>query len=375
MGNFGNMSNNDTAPVRATRSQRAAEKRKKKKGRAGRVLLVLLIVAIAAAGGLTGYKVYKGSGQRTVDIGALIRAQVTPASKKAISVSADDLLEKAGVPESDSRYIEKQQAAQVFVDSLQYTTEPAATDLTDYIGKEIEVTAKADSDHADAVQKALGVKISGLGVGQKITVEDGSTSASGDSSENSSGSSKASDKKTPEKSSKKSSDKTSGKSSGKSSEKSSSDKGSAGKKFTASSIRSESGLLKAGQNAGKSAVTGATKSARTGKSVNKEAFAGTSNRFTDPSIRFRAAYLGTSADGKDILVCIYAVEMYDNGADKEDWVNTFEGAHFSGITTDTTEARIKKGMTYDTYFYKQEGEDKLIQWYEKKFGVTMEKIK
>ena len=356
------MNNNDNTPVRATRSRRAAEKKKKKKSRAGRVFLVLLIVVIAAAGGLTGYKVYKGSGKNTVDISALIKVQVTPASRKAISVSADDLLEKAGVPESDSKYIEKQQAAQVFVDSLQYTTEPPAADLTDYIGKEIEVTAKAENDDINAVQKALGVEISGLGVSNKVKVEENSEGSSSDSTV--SGSSSSSGSGGASASSSKSTDK-----------KSSSDKTAGGKKYTASSIRSKTALLKAGQNAGKNAVTGATTSARTGKSVNKETFAGTSNRFTDPGIKPSSIYLGTDSDGDDILVCIYKVEMYDNGGNKEDWVNTFEGAHFDGITASTTEAQLSKGMKYDTFFYKDEGESKLVKWYEKNFGVTMEKIK
>jgi hypothetical protein len=314
--------------------------------------------------------------------------QVTPASKKAISVSADDLLAKAGIPESDSRYIEKQQAAQVFVDSLQFTTDPPAADLTNYIGKKIEVTARAERDGVDAVQKALGVEISGLDISKKVKVEENSegtasastgssgSSGSGGASDRSSGSSGSGSSSGPEKSKKADSGTSgSGTSSKSADKKSSSDKDAGGKKYTASSIRTKTALLKAGQSAGKNAVTTATTSARTGKSVNKETFAGTSNRFTDPGIKPSSVYLGTASGGDDILVCVYKVEMYDNGVNKEDWVNTFEGAHFGGITEDTTEAQLRKGMKYDTYFYKDEGEAKLINWYEKKYGVKMEKIK
>ena len=79
------------------------------------IVLIVLLLLLAVVGGFVAFKIFKDRMTTNVDVSSLIRVKTSAVKKKDISVSADDLLNAAGVSSAKSNYADMQQAAQSFV--------------------------------------------------------------------------------------------------------------------------------------------------------------------------------------------------------------------------------------------------------------------
>ena len=298
------------------------------------IVLIVLLLLLAVVGGFVAFKIFKDRMTTNVDVSSLIRVKTSAVKKKDISVSADDLLNAAGVSSAKSNYADMQQAAQSFVESLTFTTTPSTGDLTNYAGQEIEVTAKGTPAQIEKLEKTLGIRLSGLNYKKKVTVESNLPSSS-NASNGSSGSSYSGNSS------------SSNSSSSSSSSSSTPSNSNVSHRYTASSIENAWSILEAGEGAGEYAVRNATTTnmANHSGSVNKSAFAGDNDRWTDADIGHYATYFGKGSGDTDILAYFYRVTMYDNK--NEEYVTSFEGACYRGITENTSANDVRNGMVDD----------------------------